>query len=195
MVGLLFAVVALLAASAAVRGPAVPERATVVWPDPSVALAPVDASSDPPVQWYSPLLLSNHRPERLVVHLPCRVAPTSPVFATTSAADDGTRLEVAAVGESLRVRLGQQILTEVPWPDGASGCEGTLVFDAGAWSLDREGMTVASGEASPPLLSGLYTGLDPAGSAPVRAELTTVASSSRPSSRQWLFTAAAVNSH
>ena len=83
-VGLLFAVVALLAASAAVRGPAVPERATVMWPDPSVALAPVDASSDPPVQWYSPLLLSNHRPERLVVHLPCRVAPTSPVFATTA---------------------------------------------------------------------------------------------------------------
>jgi arabinosyltransferase B/arabinosyltransferase C len=176
----------------AARGPAHRERAHVSWPESSAAApAPV---AQPDELAYTPLLLSSHSAESLVVDIPCALG-TSPtartVFATVRRPAEVPGLAITMRDATLEITIGTSVLAAVPWPD-ASGCRGRLSVDDFGWQLTRDDQVLATGVSVTPVISGFYTAIEPTGDKAVRAELTTRPFGSRPSSRQWVLYACAL---
>ena len=184
---------ALLSVIIAANGPAQREQAEVSWPaaDAPADLLRVDRDDD---LWFTPLLVSSHSAESLLVSIPCAVtASAGPVlvFATVRRPEEAPGLAIVLRDATLEVRLGASLLTAAHWP-AARDCRGRLGIDDFGWQLSRDDELLAAGVAPAPVVSGFYTAVDPSGGEIVRAELTTRPFASRLSARQWGFYAAAV---
>jgi hypothetical protein len=184
---------ALLSVVIAARGPARREQAQVSWPATDTSAEPLALDRDGEL-WYTPLLVSSHSAESLVVSIPCApAASTGPVlvFATVRRPEEAPGLAMTMRDATLEIKTGANLLTAAPWPE-ARDCRGRLHIDDFGWQLSRGDQVLATGVVPAPVVSGFYTEIDPSGDDVVRAELTTRPFASRPSTRQWAFGAAAV---
>ena len=192
-VTLVCASAALLCVVFAARGPARREQAQVSWPttDRSHERLTVDRVDE---LWYTPLLVSSHSAESLVVTIPCAfTAAANPVrvFATARRPDEVFGLEMTLRDATLEITVGTDQLAAAPWPATAN-CVGRMHIDDLGWQLSRGDQVLATGVVPAPAVSGFYTEIDPSSGDGVRAELTTRPFASRPSTRQWGFDAAAI---
>ena len=192
-IALVCAIAAFVCVLVAARGPAHRELAQVSWPANDAAAQPLTV--DPAEKlWYTPLLVSSQTADSLAVTLPCELgSPSNPalIFATARRPADVFALAMTLRGATLEVTIGTDRLASVPWPANEN-CIARFHVDDFGWQLSRGDAIVASGVVFPPTVSGFYTEIDPASASGVRAELTTRPFGSRPSTRQWVFDAAAV---
>ncbi|TML07616.1 MAG: hypothetical protein E6G39_19360, partial [Actinobacteria bacterium] len=187
------ATAAFICALFAARGPARRQFAQVSWPANDGSAEPLIADPTDTL-WYTPLLVSSHTAESLMVTIPCAFSgganPTL-VFSTARRPGEVFALAMTLRDATLEVSVGTDQLAAAPWPATAN-CRGRFQIDDFGWHLSRDDQLVASGVVFPPTVSGFYTEIDPTGGDTVRAELTTRPFSSQPSTRQWAFDAAAV---
>ena len=200
------ALVALTSSIGAALGPAHEDRADIRWPAVDSEIAPRSSTADRATAdratepWFTPLLLSAHSPESLRATVPCSIvaqsfAPTL-LFASTRNGDVDSRLAIEAEAGALRIRVGKDVLvtTEVVTAEAtaaAVSCDFAFAltthgFGAADWSLLQGDSVVASGATVPPVFSGFLSEVEPRGTR-LQVSVTTRASSSRPSARQWLL--------
>jgi len=186
----LFAFVALVAALVAALGPADRVRSTYSWPPGALP------ETKPTRVWYTPLLLTWHRPEAISTNLPCSLPPALPraerpvdVLATARFPERNEGLAVRRAEGELIVGIGRDILTRLDLPtaptDGGE-CGYRLILRGGRWSLDGGPERIARGGtlAAMPVVSGLFSGLDlHSGTAP-SIDVTTTVHGTRATSRQ-----------
>lgn len=206
------AAVAIVGAVGVAVGPAHADRADVTWPaldapaQPDTTAQPgAPAQPDTPAQpgatdtsgepHFTPLLLSAHSPQSLRALIPCRVVARSTgstvLFATTRRKSVEGRLVIESEGASLRVRVSDEVLFATEAVDDAASCGFAFAvrargFGAADWSLERDDVEVARGATVAPVMSGFASSSDPRGSGIV-VSITTRASSSHPSARQWVL--------
>jgi len=192
----LFAFVALVAALVAALGPADRVRSTYSWPPATLP------ETNPTRVWYTPLLLTWHRPEAISANLPCSLPAALPraqrpvdVLATARFPERNEGLAVRRGDGELIFGIGHDILTRVDLPTASTSggeCSYRLLLRGGRWSLDGGPERIALGGtlAAMPVVSGLFSGLDlHSGTAP-SIDVTTTVHGTRATSRQtiaWLL--------
>jgi Mycobacterial cell wall arabinan synthesis protein len=194
------AFLALIAALVGALGPAERVRTTYSWPPATLP----DAT--PESAWYTPLLLSAHRPESIAVTLPCAQAPAlaaaeapTTVLATARRPERVGGLEITRVGDSLDIALEGRVLHRLDLGEeelDGTVCAFRLHMADGTWALeDGAGQLVEQGAIERlPFVSGLFSDLDARSAAAPSVELTTAAHATRVSPRQtiaWIVAALA----
>src|SRR5207302_5783854 len=127
-------------------------------------------SAQPQRAWYTPLLLARHEAGSIAARLPCALPQPLPhaarpvvVLATARDAASVGGLQVTQAGDELIVSVGRATVTQLPLPaqGGATSCAYTLSVKGGQWSVEGgpQGQA-ASGSVEPPIVSGLFSGLD-----------------------------------
>ena len=163
------AFVGLVAALVGALGPADRLRTTYSWPPKTLP------EGTPTKLWYTPLLLSRHRPETLTATLPCALSPPlagagpeATVLATARYPERAGALSVirgAGRGGELEIAVGEDLLTEIP----GTQCPHVVSLAGGQWSLASgpERTTVGGALEQMPMVTGLFSELDlGTGSAP-----------------------------
>ena len=153
-------------------------------------------SALPERTWYTPLVLSNHRPESLSVTLPCRLAaplsetdtPTT-VIATARKPDRVEGLEITRVDEALDIRLGGVLLHRLPLGAerlNGSSCANQLRMADKSWFVaNTAGDLIAQGDIeSLPFVSGLFSGVDLRSENAPSIVVTTTVHATRTTTRQ-----------
>lgn len=180
------AFVGLVAALVGALGPADRLRTTYSWPPETLP------EGTPMKLWYTPLLLSRHRPETLTATLPCALSPPlagagpeTTVLATARYPERAGGLSMTARagrGEQLEIAVGEDVLAGIT----RAGCPHVLTIAGSRWSLvTTTGRTSAAGILEQmPMVTGLFSELDlRTGAAPL-VVVDTGVNASRTISRQ-----------
>jgi hypothetical protein len=186
------AFVALVCALVGALGPAEPLRTTYTWPPPTLPKA------TPSALWYTPLLVSRHRPESITATIPCSLpraldssANPVTVLATARFPAQADGLAVARVGDQLVVRVGDQVVNRAELLAGTAGdskCAYRLQMRSGRWSIDGgpDNVARAGRLKTMPTVNGVFSGLDLGSGVAPSIEVTTEVHSSRTTIRQAL---------
>jgi len=189
------AFVALVCALLGALGPAEPLQTTYSWPPPTLPKA------TPSDLWYTPLLVSRHRPESIAATIPCSLpraldpsASPVTVLATARFPAQADGLAVSQEEGRLVVRVGDQLVDRAKLlPDaGDPACAYRLWVQAGRWSVDGGPDEVSRGGRleTMPTVNGLFSGLDLGSGGAPSIDVTTEVHSSRTVLRQavaWTF--------
>jgi hypothetical protein len=192
------AFVALVCALVGAIGPAEPLRTTYSWPPPRMPEA------KPSSLWYTPLLLSRHRPDSITATIPCslpmalepRANPVT-VLATARFPAQANGLAVTRDGDGLLIRVGDQFVDRAELRADSAGdpaCAYRLRMAAGNWTIDGGPDDVARGGRvrTMPTVNGLFSALDLGSGISPSIDVTTEVHASRTTVRQALAWALAV---
>ena len=184
------ALIALATALLGALGPAERVRTTYSWPPATLPARTPDRA------WYTPLLLTFHRPDEISATLPCALAPALPdaaspttVLATARRPDNVEGLAVTRAGDRLEIAVGDRLLERVDV--GAETLDGQecgyrLSIAGARWSLETgNGHLVGQGRLErAPMVTGLFSSLDLRSAGAPAVEVTTAVHATRTTTLQ-----------
>ena len=195
----LSAFVALLAALVGGFGPAERIRTAYAWPPKTLP------DVKPHSVWYTPLLLSAHRPDRISAAVPCTLPRSLPgatrplnVLSTARHPSRTGSLSLTATADELVLAVGERVLDRIPRiePTDAS-CVYRLQVTASGWSWEEpsHGLAETGSLDAMPVVFGLFSAVDLRGARAPAVEILSATHATRPTTVQavsWALALAAI---